>query len=377
MIVHATDVFSPRVGGIETQVTGLAQAQASAGRDVRVLTTAPAQVTVDGRPFPVYRLPGGIGSAAVRPFARQRVWDLLDELGPDIVHAHVSAVSPCAWYAVHWALRHDRPVVASVHSLWGGLVGVLHRVLDQPTGWITRAVLAPVSHAAATRVRRAVPEAEVLVVPNGIDPAGWRRPASSDRTDGIHVVSVGRLVGRRRPLTALEVLRAARERVGPRLRATIAGSGPAASRLAEYLRRHRMTGWVRLIGQLDPSAVRVLLHQADIYLNAAALESFGIAALEARTAGVPVVALAGTGTADFVRHEREGLLCHGVGGLADAVVRLATDDRLRKAIAEHNTLHAPDCTWPQVLAAFERCYSHAADRIQHSTQPADRRALLH
>lgn len=363
MIVHATDFFAPRIGGIETQVAGLASAQAASGRQVRVVTTT-ASVPPDSWSFEVHRI-ADRAALPVRPLARRLIWRALDELDPQLVHAHLSVVSPCAWYAIGWALRRGRPVVASVHSLWGGPARALHRALDLPGGWLGRTVLAAVSEAAAVAVRRAVPAAEVAVVPNGIDLRLWRGPARPLRTGGVHVVAVGRLAGRRRPLALLEVLRAARARVGPGLRATIAGSGPAQPRLAAYLRRHRMDRWVRLAGHLDRTGVRDLLHEADVYLNVALRESFGIAALEARTAGVPVVALASTGTSDFVRHEREGLLCHGLDGLADGLVRLATDHRLRHVIAAYNRDHGPtECAWPSTLAAFERCYTRAADRLR-------------
>ncbi len=372
-IVHATDFFAPRVGGIETQVADLARAQTGAARDVHVLTTTPregASIT-EIWPFPVCRVTGGFGMGqAVRPFVAARIRLVLDELDPDVVHAHVSAVSPCAWCAVHWALQRDRPVVASVHSLWGGVAGSFHRLLDRRSGWAERVAVAPVSALAATQVSRAVPAAHTLIVPNGIDVQFWRDQVPSDRVGDIHVVSVARLVGRRRSMVLLDVLRAARRRLGSQLTATIAGDGPDRRRMVNYLHRHAMTSWVRLVGRLCPVGVRSLLADADIYLNVALRESFGIAALEARTSGVPVVALAGTGTADFIGHEREGILCHDTPGLVDALVRLARDHDLRHRIAAHNRSHPPLCTWPAVLAAFDRCYSHAFQQVRGPQKPA-------
>lgn len=377
MIVHATDFFAPRVGGIETQVAELARAQVAAGEDVHVVTTTPLSrsAATDFWPFPVHRIGMSIRFAsAVRPFAGPGIRRVLDDLNPDVVHAHVSVVSPCAWYAVQWALRRQRPVVASVHSLWDGYRGVLYWAMDRSTGWCSQALVAPVSNVTATLVRRAVPAADMAVVPNGVDPRQWRGTGHTSRMDDIHVVSVGRLVGRRQPMVLLDVLRAARARVGPQLRATIAGSGPAGPKMAAYLQRYAMTSWVRLAGPMDRAGVRALLADADIYVNAATRESFGIAALEARTAGVPVVALADTGTADFVRHEHEGLLCHDAAALADGVARLANDHELRQRIAAHNRAYTPACTWPNVLAAFDNCYARVQDRTgtTQGRQPSSR-----
>jgi glycosyltransferase involved in cell wall biosynthesis len=90
-------------------------------------------------------------------------------------------------------------------------------------------------------------------------------------------------------------------------------------------------------------------------------ESFGIATLEARTAGVPVVARAGNGVADFIRHGQEGLLCDSVDDLVDALVWLARDDQTRRRIRDHNRATVPThCTWQEVVTAFRRCYDQAA-----------------
>ena len=59
-------------------------------------------------------------------------------------------------------------------------------------------------------------------------------------------------------------------------------------------------GWVSLPGRVSREELRRLHWDSDLYLSTARLEAFGIAALEARTAGLPVVARRGTGADDFV-----------------------------------------------------------------------------
>ena len=129
------------------------------------------------------------------------------------------------------------------------------------------------------------------------------------------------------------------------------------------LRRHEMSDWVQLTGRLDRHQVRAVLDDADIFLAPARRESFGLAALEARMMGVPVVACADSGVADFVVPEKEGLLGSSPGALAAAVVRLADDAALRSTLAEHNRVSEPvHCTWPVVLAQFEERYAQAMTR---------------
>ena len=90
------------------------------------------------------------------------------------------------------------------------------------------------------------------------------------------------------------------------------------------------------------------------------LESFGIAALEARCAGVPVVAKAGNGIAEFVRDGRDGLLVADDAAMTEAIVRLCTQPLLRTALAGHAGSTASPVSWTTTLALTEAAYEEAA-----------------
>lgn len=338
-----SDCFLPRLGGIEVQVDELAAAQRALGHDVRVVTATPGPDFV-GLQRVGPRVPWGLPiGGSLRP--------VLDELKPDVMHVHAGVVSPFAWRAL--ATCRDVPSVVTVHSLWGRPTGAVYRRLVSRDVSVTA-----VSEAAARPIRRAL-GADVRVVPNGIDTGPWRTIRPWLPTGAVHVVAVGRLAPRKEPFTLLKVLRDAGRRT--RIRATIVGDGPAARGVRRFLRENRMDHWVKLTGRLDRSEVREVLASADVFVAPARRESFGLAALEARLAGVPVIAHAASGVADFVRPEREGLLGGSPRDLADALVRLVEDDELRHRIAAHNGATVPEhCTWPSVLAAFADLYERRA-----------------
>jgi glycosyltransferase involved in cell wall biosynthesis len=133
--------------------------------------------------------------------------------------------------------------------------------------------------------------------------------------------------------------------------------------MESYLRRHRMTDWVELTGQLDQPAIRRVFDDADVYLSPATLESFGIAALEARCAGLPVVAFAGTGVADFIEHERNGLLVDSDAEMVAAISRLVREPAVRDRLTAHNLSTESGFGWPSVLRACEQVYRQAFARI--------------
>jgi len=370
-VAMLTDCYPPRLGGIESQVRDLSRQLVLAGHEVEVFTattgpngergghtsTGDDGVTVHRLAIP---LPGGV---PVNPFAPREVRRRLDAGYFDVAHAHLGVVSPFATDLVPVALDAGLPVTATFHCVIGRSAGVF-RALGHLSRWAGRGVaLNAVSTMAAARVSGAARGAVVEVVPNGVD-AAWWRPATDLAEPGtrhpVHVVSAMRLVTRKRPLAALGVLRGARAILDPAvpLRATIVGEGPQRRLMERYLRT-RGLDWVDLPGRVDKEELRRLHQGADVYLTAARLEAFGIAPLEARAAGVPVVAPRGTGVDDFVEDGVDGLLADSDVALAAALARLAGDDALRARMRAHLLATPPAQDWSGVLAATLAEYQRA------------------
>ncbi|MFB9201063.1 glycosyltransferase [Nonomuraea spiralis] len=359
-----SDCYLPRLGGIEVQVADLVRAQRDAGHDV-VVATATRGEAMPGVRRVVARMPFDL---PVHPFGVGHLTRGITVTRPDVVHVHTGAVSPFAWMGVRAARRAGVPCVVTVHSMWDPVTRGLYRLLRLAFGWQRWGLVATtVSTAAAAPIRAvAGPGVPVRVVSNGLDLSGWApSPDVPAPRAEVHVVAVGRLAPRKQPVRLLRLLLAARARVPAEIpmRATIVGDGPARGRMERFLAKHDMTGWVSLPGRYSREQIAKMLGSADVFVAPAARESFGIAALEARAAGVPVVARAQSGVADFVKDGTEGLLGRTLGDLAGAVARLCSDAGLRGAIAEHNRSTPPVAgSWAGVLEGFDRAYEQAIAR---------------
>ncbi|RKS68572.1 glycosyltransferase involved in cell wall biosynthesis [Motilibacter peucedani] len=362
-VVHVSDFYLPRIGGVELHVRDLARLQSAEGHDVGVLTsTAPGSSSEDDGVRVVRLAPAGPLRHPLHPGALLRVGAALEQLKPDVLHVHAGGISPLGATVGRAAVRAGIPVVVTMHSVMATLAPAF-RALDTATRWSGSPVhWTAVSPAAAAPLRRALRDRPVEVLPNGIDTAAWRTDAPADRPDELLVVAVMRLVPRKRPLHLLRVLRQVRAQTASdvRLRAVVAGDGPLRPAMQAYLSAHGMDGWVELAGGLPRPQVRELLARADVFVAPARLESFGLAPLEARCAGVPVVARADGGVESFVVDGVNGLLVHDDAELAAAVARLVAMPELRLAMAEHNRTTCPPVDWAQVLGRVDAAYAAAA-----------------
>src|SRR5690348_2732339 len=200
-IAHVTDVYLPRLGGVELQVHDLAGRQRANGHETAVLTTTPG--AAGGA---VVRLGRDAFSVGVGPYRAVRDHALIHVLRAhrvDAVHAHVPAFSPLAWAAARTAVTSRIPTVVSVHSMWHDIAPLVRRYARWQAAGTWPVAWAAVSTAAAGAVQDALDGTPVAVLPNGIDPAAWLLPRRSTMGRPIDgrpmIVSVMRMVRRKRP----------------------------------------------------------------------------------------------------------------------------------------------------------------------------------
>jgi Glycosyltransferase len=359
------DWFLPRMGGIELHLRDLALALRRAGHDARVVTTTRGPAEVDG--VPVHRLPAAlfpIGGFAFMPGALRALGGELRAGEFDIVHAHASVVSPVAYAGATAAARAGLPSVLTFHSM-------LHRsalllgASESLLGWARgRVVMSAVSSVVAAQAARWLPDPSVGVLPNGIDVGFWRGAPAHRSEREIVVATAMRLSRKKRPLDLLGAFAAAaRHTAGtPLLRLVIAGDGPDRDALARRAAELGIADRVTLAGQLSRPALRELYARAHLFVLPSERESFGIAALEARAAGLPVVAMLASGARDFIRSGENGLLARDNAELSRFIARFALDDAFRRYVANRNAATIPPYDWSDVAQMHVQIYRTAAAR---------------
>ena len=363
-IALVSDCYVPRLGGIEMQVHDLAQNLQKAGHDIVVITPTPGADVIDGvrvHRMDVPLLPFDI---PFTPATFRQVGELLRDEQVDVAHFAGGVASPLAFIGAANAQADGVPTVITTHCLWS-YAAPIFGLLDKRYHWTDwPAVFSSVSDVAAAPVRKiGGPGLEVDVLPNGIDHAAWRVTPLPRDINHVTLVSVMRLAPRKRPMHLLKMMRQVREQLPPqlRLRLVVIGEGPERGSLERYIGRHDLGNVVELVGRRTRDEIRHQFARSDIFVAPANLESFGIAALEARCAGLPVVAKARTGIREFIANGQEGLLAQSDRDMVDQLLWLIRDPDLRLRIAAHNRDVPSRVDWSEVVGVNVAAYHRAID----------------
>lgn len=369
-VAIVTDWFAPRRGGIEAQLLELAERLGSRDNEVDVITAT--RGAVDGRCFRVRPLnvrtvpPQDVAlSPMLLPALRRELGR-----GYDVVHAHVSVVSPVGWLGAFVGRSLGLPTVVTFHSVLRAkaiLLRMTDAVADLGASGITWTA---VSRLVAGQASRALGGAEVSLLRNGIDLPWWSavQPEHGSQLRWPTLVSTMRLQRKKRPRELLRAFASAARKTTDGARLLIIGDGPERAALERDIHELGLVGGAAraaVLGWLDRDAIRSTYSAADGFVLASTRESFGIAALEARAAGLPVIAMRG-GSSEFLTHGVDALICDDDADLARAIGAFLGDPTLRANLRDHSPSLA-EYDWPAVLTAHEVTFARATARASAST----------
>lgn len=187
------------------------------------------------------------------------------------------------------------------------------------------------------------------------------------RDHGRRVLFVGRLDRAKGIVRFLDLARGLGAH-HPDLEVTVVGDGPLRDEV-EGARDHGvLAGRVRWTGAVAPDVLRDEFRSADLFVLPTESETYGLAALEALAAGLPVVTSHLPATREALG-DAAVLLPLGRPGLWRAEVsRLLRDGSERERRSEAGRRHAADLTWTRAAEQLEPYLALAMSRAE--TDPA-------
>ncbi len=309
----------PTFGGSGVVATELAMALADGGDEVHVISYAlPSrlsllapnlffhEVVVPHYPlfeYPPYSL--ALASKMAEVARHQKL---------DLMHVHYAVPNAISAILAKQILApQPLAVVTTLHGTDITLVGNDPSYLETTRFGLAQsdAVTAVSSSLRAATVEQLGLDAErIEVIPNFIDPQryeevrhrpGARRWAKPGEKLLLHISNFRPV---KRVMDVIDVFLEVRKTMPARL--LLVGDGPDRARVEERCRRGSHCGAVTFLGNI--AAIEEVLVGADLFLLPSESESFGLAALEALSCAVPVVASTAGGIPELVRDGVDGLL---------------------------------------------------------------------
>jgi len=357
----------PTYGGSGVVATELARSLAERGHEVHVISYAqPVRLQrysphIVFHEVPVFEYPL-FESPLYTIHAAATIANLVQYADLQVVHAHYALPHGISAFLARVSLDDPRfAIVTTLHGTDVTFVG------QHPSFFpITRLALLQSDRlscvsrflAGVVRDRFRVPPERVTVIPNFVDTATLAPKPLEDRRRqwavDKRVVHVSNFRPVKRVLDVLRVFERVRARIPCEL--ILIGDGPDRILAEQYCMERGLYRHVHFLGKQED--VGPPLRDASVFLLPSELESFGLAALEAMSCGVPVVATAVGGVPEVIEDGAQGFL-HAVGdveAMAASVERLLTDEDLWVRMSEAARRRALQFDRNRVVPQYEVLY---------------------
>ncbi len=166
------------------------------------------------------------------------------------------------------------------------------------------------------------------VIHCGIDPSFFELPR---RNTGYRLLFVGRLAAVKGLPVLLEALARVKRSI-PQAELVVVGDGPDRASLENQVKQLNLQDCVRFLGYQSQARIRELLSQSDVFVMTSLAEGVPVVLMEAMAAGVPVIATRIAGTPELVEDGACGFLAPPGDPemAAEKIVTLLNDPLLRQ-----------------------------------------------
>lgn len=371
-------VCYPTFGGSGVLATELGKALAQEGHSVHFITyQQPVRLTeflpnlyyheVQVPTYPLFDYP---------PYETALASTLVDVIRNhelELLHVHYAIPHASAAYMAKQILRtegKDIPVITTLHGTDITLVGRDKTYEPVVTFSINQsdAITAVSENLRQETLNHFKIVKPIEVIHNFVDTARFRRKpidafrqvlAPKGEKILVHASNFRKI---KRVQDVVRIFAAVRAQVPAKL--LFIGDGPERSTAEELSRELGVFDCVRFVGKQDQ--IEDILSIADLFLLTSEYESFGLAALEAMAAGVPVISTHAGGLGEVNINGQTGFTCEvgDVASMSAHAIELLQDDRMLQEFRTQARAQAAQFDISNILPIYEALYNRVV-----ATQP--------
>jgi len=338
-------VCYPTLGGSGVVATELGKALAKLGNEIHFITTGhPSRLSgydervylhkvVTGE-YPLFQqyTPYSLSLAV-------KIREVAEQYRLDLVHVHYAIPHAASAFLAKEMLKPRRlPTMTTLHGTDITLVGIMPSYYEITRFSIDKsdAVTAVSEFLRRETVREFRTERPIEVIHNFVDTELFQPKASCAARDRLSpngekvLMHISNFRKVKNLPVLLQVFNEVQKHIPARL--ALVGDGPERESVERQAEDMGIIERVDFLG--DQEFVAELLPAADVFLLPSQHESFGLAALEAMSCGVPVVGSRIGGLPEVIIHEETGYLCdpNDVACMSAIVLGLLRDEDLRLKI---------------------------------------------
>jgi glycosyltransferase involved in cell wall biosynthesis len=290
----------------------------------------------------------------------------------DIYHGPDFVLPPINGKVCKIVTVHDLAFIEHPEYALPQMVAFLNKVVPEAVG--AADVVAAVSQATRQTLieHLKTPPEKITIIPNGVRPHFRRITdpillAATRHKFGLKhplVLGVGTLEPRKNHSGLIKAFHKAQSAAGkqqrPAMLALAGGPGWLYEETQQLIAKLKLEKKVRFLGRVSELELITLYSMADVFAFPSFFEGFGLPPLEAMACGTPVITSNSSSLPEVVGDAALLIDPHNASELAQAMIRLLEDERLREELRQKGYARAQLFTWPKsaskMLSVYQRLY---------------------
>jgi len=270
---------------------------------------------------------------------------LARELEFDVIHAHDWMTFPAGMAAKKIS---GKPLVVHLHSTEFDRCPVYPNPAIQALekeGMLAADAVIAVSNLTKNVLvdRYLIDPDKITTIYNAVDSVGLQARSTKDKSLPKTVIFMGRITAQKGPGFFVEAANLVLQRF-PEVRFVMAGKGDLRELMIGRAKELGILGRITFPGFIPDSEVPEFFRHSNVFVMPSVSEPFGIVALEAIQAGVPVILSKQSGVSEVVQHALK-VDYWDVEAMADAICQLLTDQHFSKELCHQARKEIRQLSW--------------------------------
>ena len=353
MIIITTQCFAPKIGGIESLMTGMAEAMANHGDEVLVLADGKSHHTDHNQAYKIKRFTGW---KPLRRLAKARYVEKICK------NKNVEAIYADSWKSVEYLNKERKKILVLAHGTeipkqyWTMMLDLLrfkkNRIINSYKN--VHKILANSSYTRdLMQASLKIDTNQIQIIHPGIDvyndfitEEDKKNVSDIIRKNKPVITTLARVEERKGHVFVLKALPEIKEKF-PNVLYLIAGKGPYLESIKKITKEMNLENNVKFLGWVTEPEKSLILRQSDLFVMTPttvgeSVEGFGMAYIDASFHGVATIGSDSGGVSDAILDNETGIICESGNQemITEKILLLLEDNKLRLSMGEKGRLRA-------------------------------------